>query len=127
METLLEKPHAKESRDNQHPVYLVFEPDPLVADDLVAALQGLGTADVRQVHDAAALAKAVAALPSLAVAIIGLDQDTVMASSAGALLDQSGALVVLTRGEALAPPHNARWRLLHRPFSEATLLAALRD
>ncbi len=119
MDSSLKPPETSATTMNDQPVFLLLEKNPVIAADMIGTLEAC--CDCRVIHVATLdeINHALAQTPTVAAAFLEMNFRELEASDLPMALNQSGARIVLTQGEAHEAEVERRgWHMLVRPFSD---------
>lgn len=109
-----------------HPVYLVLEPDVIVAADLAEAVAARDpAAEVHVVYDVAGAQRELDLLPPLRAAVLNASVDELRSGGLASRIDEMGAAIVVLHAEEAEDAAGDGWSFVRRPFSSDAVAQAL--
>lgn len=128
MDSSLKPPETSATNMNDQPVFLLLEKNPIIAADMIGTLEACCDCHVVHVAMADEIDNALAQTPAVAAAFLEMNFRDLEASDLPMALNQSGARIVLTQGEAHEAEVQRRgWHMLVRPFSDEMVRDMLQD
>lgn len=111
-----------------HPVYLVLERDPFVAEDIAASIQALGPCRVIRVRSEAGIRDILEEEDDVRAAFLDVKYAQVRKAKLDELLKRHGAQIILTVGEDDEDQAtDLGWGMLIRPFTERMIQQAVTE
>lgn len=110
------------------PVFLVFERDALIAEDIIGSLRDLGPCETIHVNDPDDVPRQLSADRRISAAFLEMRYDQVVELGLDRRLADQGAHIILTIGEDDETDAKARgWGMLVRPFTDQMIRDVLED
>jgi len=114
--------------DPAQPVFLVFERDALIAEDIIGSLRDLGPCETIHVSDAEEVPRHLDIDRRISAAFLEMRYEQVIDLGLDRRLADHGARIILTIGEDDQKDATARgWGMLVRPFTDQMIRDALDD
>ncbi|RFP91055.1 hypothetical protein DZK27_01950 [Rhodobacteraceae bacterium 63075] len=114
--------------DPAQPIFLVFERDALIAEDIIGSLRDLGPCETIHVNDPVEVPRHLDLDKRISAAFLEMRYDQVIELGLDRHLADHGARIILTIGEDDEKDAQARgWGMLVRPFTDQMIRDALAD